>query len=1152
MPLNEEQNIFQKIASQFSFQNPKAGTGFFAEMFDTDGPNYKLKSDATSFLTKKPKQVTANPFETSFKKSLVGDDIEVDNSDSNWEILKNTVKGLPKAYKEINAEMPNAFRELGKMVADTTAGIVSGGGLTGQDLTTSAKNAFTNPAKFVKDVHEGAKLLKDGVLDLTDEVKADPVKAVQSVVGSTAKGISTSVTNAMLNNFVAPEEREAVRAEVQATLDKYLGATPETGFSQGFEMAGETAPLLAAGGIAGSAGAALGPTASAVANTAGFIGYGQASLPREAAFEDRAEQAMKDLVALGVFTLGSYGYNVAKAVVKDNIAKVQAKYDEVSKTVNPEAGFIKNPLGKKNDGEMKDFAPLVRTGTRERGFVTTVKEADITHPEVAKKIESNYNPINNKDTFEKARKLVEENLNEADRIAASDRFDADSNAVRQLLIVKAQNEGRINDAVRMVEELAVKATEKGQAIQSLAAFNRLTPEGILSYTQKQIDAANKNLPPKKQVKLTDELANDLVKTSQKIQKMPDGELKAVETARMLKKITDIFPVDILKKVSTFQTLVQLLNPKTMIRNVGGNAGFSALENVADFVGAGLDSALSNITGVRSKTIPDIMQQLSSGKKGFQEGIRDALFGIDMLGVPTQFDLPKTAVFKGPVGKAAQKTLDLMLKAPDRAFYKAAYDGSLYNQMKAAKVKEPTEAMKEIAHLDGLYRTFQDDSALSKMFTGFKKALNLGKDFGLGDIVLKYPKTPANILSRGIAYSPAGFLKTVYEAARPLVGQGRFNQKAFVESFSRALVGTTGLVGTGALMHRLGLITGQRESDKDIATLQQETGLGQYKINVSGLKRFALSGGDPEAAKLQSGDKLVSYDWLQPSAIGISIGANIDEGLGTSGTSLATTIIDSMANGVDTLAEQPLVQGLTRILKFGDASDAIIAAGEQIPSSFVPTLLNQIRQLVDNTKRNVYDPDRVQYAFNLAKNRIPFVAEHGIPGLGVHPLPPKVGVFGEDQEVYQNASNNLFNVFFNPAFVTTYKPTPEAKLVLDLFEQGYTNQAPRVVNTTQTVNGEKIKLGETKVMELQRFVGTVTKELFHSFATNPGFQAQSDEDKVKYMQSVLTSIGSAAKIWVLGEREFKRAPSQMTQELLQWYGSTNLPMKVKPANPNGQN
>ncbi len=397
-------------------------------------------------------------------------------------------------------------------------------------------------------------------------------------------------------------------------------------------------------------------------------------------------------------------------------------------------------------------------------------------------------------------------------------------------------------------------------------------------------------------------------------------------------------------------------------------------------------------------------------------------------------------------------------------------------------------------------------------------------------MLKYPKTPGNLLARGLDYSPAGFVNATMEAARPLMGRP-FNQKAFVESFSRAIVGTGSLVGTGALMHRIGIITGEREKDRDIAGVQRLTGLGQYRLNASALKRFVLSGMSVEAAQLQEGDRIYSYDWFQPLAIGISIGANINENhqnnatTGESLTGPAVAMIEGVAAGFNTLGEQPLIQNLTRLFKFGEMSDVFIESLQQIPRSFVPTLLSQVNQFVDSKSRNTYDPDIIKEAWNGALQRTPGAAQT---------LPPRVGVFGDDLELYQNGTNNLFNVFFNPSFRSTYTPTPEAELVLDLYRTtGETKQAPRVISKSQVVNGERVKIGPITITRMQRFVGTQSRWYFNQLANSPEFQELSDEERVKHMGNVLTDLGTAAKILILGHRPTKN-PSLRVQSIIANY------------------
>lgn len=787
---------------------------------------------------------------------------------------------------------------------------------------------------------------------------------------------------------------------------------------------------------------------------------------------------------------------------------------------------------------------------KQRAFAETIKGSKNTAPEVARRIASNYNPLNNRQTLGEAKQFIRQDINEALRIAKDplSQGTARNNAISQLLIQNAQNAGRFDEAIEIVEATAERATRQGQGIQALSMWNRLSPEGVLRYTQKVINKANQTLPDKKKLKITDEFAKDIVQRAKKIEKMVDGEDKAFETAIMLSKIQDVVPSTIGQKLSTYQILVQLLNPKTLIRNIGGNTAFSALENVTDAFAVAIDSPLSLLTGKRTKVLPSVTTQIKGFKRGLKLGVRDALHGVDTAGLPTRFDIPKTPVFKGPVGRNAEKLLNIVLRGPDRAAYKAAYDNSIYTQLKAASkgrkgkaVLEATEEMKEIAHLDGLYRTFQDDNVISNMFVGLKRVLNAGQDFGMGDIVLKYPKTPGNLIARGLEYSPAGFVNTMFQAARPLMGH-TFNQKKFVEAFSRAIVGSGSLVGMGALMHRLGIITGRREEDKDINNIQRVTGLGEYRINASALKRFVLSGFDPESAQLQEGDALYTYDWFQPLAIGISMGANIDdthqrnETTGDRALGVAGAFIEAVGDGVNSLGEQPLISNFTRLFKYGDFSDAAIEAVKQIPRSFLPTLLSQVNQFVDNKSRNVYDPNVVREAYNLAKQRVPAVSGG---------LPPRIDSFGQDMEVYHSGGNNLFNVFFNPSFRSVYTPTPEAQLVLDLYEEtGEVKQAPRIVSKTATINGEKIKLGPKQITALQMFVGTVSRDYFHQLANSPDFQALSPEDKIKHMSNVLTDIGRAGKIVILGDRPTKTPPVR-TLSIIQNYlrGNTVLQERI---------
>ena len=602
--------------------------------------------------------------------------------------------------------------------------------------------------------------------------------------------------------------------------------------------------------------------------------------------------------------------------------------------------------------------------------------------------------------------------------------------------------------------------------------------------------------------LTEDIAKTLTELAEKAQ-MAEGREAEILRAQMVKIIAEQTPTPFWRKVASIQTMAQLLNPKTAIRNIGGNAGFNVLENVSDVIGAGIDKGVSLATGKRSKVLPSITAQGKGFMQGGKEGIQDAMLGIDTTGFTGKFDLPKGRVFKGGIMGKMETALNIELKATDRAFYKAAYEGSLKNQMVAAKVTKPTEKMLEAAHLDGLYRTFQDDNALSKLFVTIKRSLNglTGGEFGAGDFLVKYPKTPANLLMRGIEYSPAGFVKTIIEAARPLAGR-EFNQKAFVESFSRALVGSTALFGTGVLLHKLGIITGRPNADQDLAALERQNGFGEYRINVSALKRLAFGDGNTNPTK---GDNIISWDWFQPAAIPLAIGADVDANKGKA-TGIVGTILNALGTGINAFAEQPVMQGIQTAFsgQRGDATAGVSKVLQGIPASFVPTLLNQIKQLADNQQRETYSPNWQEQAMNKVKGRIPGMSND---------LPQKYGTLGQPLETYQNGGNSPGNVFLNPAFMNEYNPSPAVQKVKDIHDRtGETKQVPRVADKSIKVGEQVFQLTGEEFSEYQRLLGEKTDKGFSK--VNVGKTDKSAENAVGKMQGIMNKANQDAKLEIL--------------------------------------
>lgn len=654
-----------------------------------------------------------------------------------------------------------------------------------------------------------------------------------------------------------------------------------------------------------------------------------------------------------------------------------------------------------------------------------------------------------------------------------------------------------------------------------------------------------------------EFAQKITETAAKIEQMPEGYERAFETAKMLKEIGSLVPSSKLRKIATFQTIAQLFNPKTWTRNLVGNAAFTAAENVKDVVAAPIDRAVSLFTGQRTKSLAggnQYKEQMKGFMRGLYEGTREAWHGVDTSRVADKFSLNdikrgmlQTPTFRGKLMGNIERVMGVALRAPDRAFYKAAVNKSLAEQMSAARVAAPTAEMFERAHFDGLYKTFQDDSAAARVFSSIKRGLNDKKEFGVGDILLKYPKTPGNILTRSIEYSPAGFVKSLMELGRAglgLIGKGQgFDQKAFVDSTARALVGTGGLTYLGYGLSNIGILRNTAPTDPDLRAVEATEGRTQSQLNVTALKRYILSGFDKKSAEWKPEDNLVTYDWAVPLSTSLSLGARAQEKGMENSTKLGAQL-DNLAvlaagfeGSLETLGEQPMIKTLTSLARGQTLPKSLTNIAKGVPASFTPTLFKQLEQLTDNTRRDTFDPNPMVQAFNMVLGKTPKASD----------LPARIDPFGRKMENYQGGTNSPLNVLLNPAFMSKYRPTPESKMVVDLYRN--TSDArvvPIVIENKYKWNGIPYEMNAKQKNNMQKWVGERTQKFFATLAVTPGFVDAPDQVKVKLLTEYLTNVRAAGRALIF-LHEFNQQP------LLQrpaWMVQTFQKNKLSPAQIQG--
>lgn len=719
-----------------------------------------------------------------------------------------------------------------------------------------------------------------------------------------------------------------------------------------------------------------------------------------------------------------------------------------------------------------------------------------------------YEPITNIETWQSAVNKVNDNLqsarNEWNGLDAT--TTADDTALGQALMFDAIKKGNVSEANDIAYQLAEKLTKAGQAVQAASILKRLTPEGMLTYVNRTLQQAERNATGKLtgKLKLSDDEARRIKNAMDKISEMEDGRKKDIEFGKIKKLVSDKIPATFRDKLKSLQRINLLFNPKTMIRNVGGNIiGSGFLANAKDVLRAGLDKAVSTVTkNDRTAFLPSFKTQAKGFVQGAKNVAEDYRLGIDTSNVSTQFELDTqrvTSPFKNKILKTADDLTKLGLRMGDTPFYQAAYDEALRQQMKAVGVTTATEEMKAFARNVAEERTFQDTNKYVDFFNGLRNALNkLGyKDFGLGDVILPFTKTPANILKTGVEYSPLNIINVANKAYKLAKEGGAEAQYNFVDSLAKTLTGT-GLLGAGMYLASAGAMSGEESSNNDAASFKREQGILPYALKV--------------------GKDYVSFDWAQPASIPLAMGADIYYNMKNAKTP-TESIIKGLQGGTGTLFSQSMIQGLQRLFSTYNQSGGLIQnltnAGYNAVLQLMPfnALTRQVAELVDPVSRSTYDDTSI-------KSQLVNKAINTIPGARMA-LPPKIKTTGDVTD-----SRAWYNVLFNPANVGKTNLTPVKNEILRLFEKsGETIQFPRIADkeiTYKTDEGkQKKQLNGKERARYQELLGMETmKNIETLIKTGEYANSKKDADKAKMMQSTITKANNVAKEKLLKELGIK--------------------------------
>lgn len=308
-----------------------------------------------------------------------------------------------------------------------------------------------------------------------------------------------------------------------------------------------------------------------------------------------------------------------------------------SRQVSPVGGREKLALETKQNGVNPSYNTSNTGGTKSRGFVDTVKESQMSDPQLVKAVSGTYTPRETEALAKKVNEIISNDITKARDIAYAGSND-ESVAMSMELIKHYQNKGDFDSAIQITEDVAQKLTESGRAIQAASLYNRLTPEGILRYAQKQINTFNK-ANPNKQIKLTSDQAKRLTDLSKEAGSL-NGEAQSIATQKLLDEVSTLIPSSKWGQLMTIWKAGLLTNPSTQVANLTGNSSMLALENIKDIPATGFDLLASLLTGKRTKALPNITAQAQGAGEGIRKAGRFMLDGVDPENVLAKVDYQK--------------------------------------------------------------------------------------------------------------------------------------------------------------------------------------------------------------------------------------------------------------------------------------------------------------------------------------------------------------------------------------------------------------------------------------------------------------------------------------------------------------------------------
>lgn len=760
---------------------------------------------------------------------------------------------------------------------------------------------------------------------------------------------------------------------------------------------------------------------------------------------------------------------------------------------------------------LADAADAPGGAVRERGYAASlrtnadlpdaVKQDFVTAPEV-------YNQLSNAETKARADAVLAKGQGEAVTAYQNmlSRRDPAAVPLGYELAKQYIADGDSDSAVELLRGMSKELTASGQFSQA-AAINLMQndPMIALRYAQRSIDDLNasgaKELGRQwKDFKLTDTEIEAFKNIS-----AGDSEAIAAAMQNVGNRLAKEYPVSLTQKLTEARRLGFLLNPRTQIRNIAANVAQMPVTGLSDKVSAALQSLYAK-TGtspdfVQTKALyvdkasKDIAEQVWNqvkdtidGSSAYEQPISDAVKNAEVfkLGEGQQHNILANvpgmkkgaqaleAISQKFTGKNVFDQLSSeksvlenirqftygLLEMGDAPFVKKNFTDSLANIAAANKITRADQITADMiaqATQDAMKATYKDDNAWTQLFSSIHK---LG---GVGEVVMPFTKTPANMVARSLDYSPVGLAKGV----KDFYTKGG-NPAEYIDEIAKGLTGSAGMA-LGAALYKSGVLTGAESENANKKAFDTQNGFLPFAIHVPGTNvYYRISDFQPSMMSVITGAA-----WAQAAS-----GDETPE-QAAKGAVVAFT---------NTLADNSNLSNIGDLFgNYDGLGGGLWDAALGLPQSMVPSLSNAVAKTTDTTVRNPYDAtDPIQSQKNQIMAKIPGLSKE---------LPAAYDTWGNEKQ----RDNAAFEQFLDPAAFTNQTASSRDKEIQRLYEAtGDIGVYPPSVKNGTDVDG--LKLDNTQTSEYQRTAGQLNRQIVDEVMRTDEYRQADDATRVKMLKS----------------------------------------------------